>query len=225
MLPAGASNSWNGYHWAGQNGGDQGLPVNLTLVNHLSEAWPGVLAPVSVDWNRSSVVKHVIVDPGACELPAGPPAVADATIDVCNGAYGENGWLGLAQIWVDASGHILTGSVQVNDTYFSRAPYDDANARRHVLCQETGHTFGLDHQHSPKAASCMNDSWGLTSASFVSPNQHDYDQLAAVYCHLGPGPCGGTKGGGGKGKSQGKGQVFERTAPNGARFVTFILRP
>ncbi len=57
----------------------------------------------------------------------------------------------------------------------------------------------------------------------MSPNQHDYDQLAAIYCHVGSGPCGPTKGGG-KGKNQGKSEVFGRTLPNGARLVTWILR-
>ena len=228
-LPAGASNSWNGYHWAGTASGDKGLPAQVTVRNHLDTAWSPVLTPVSTDWNASAVIQHTVVNgtvgAGQCALPAAPPAAADYEVDVCNGAYGENGWLGIAEIWVDASGHILTGAVRVNDTYFSQAPYDDANARRHVLCQEVGHTWGLDHQHSPKAQTCMNDSFGLLSASFVAPNAHDYDELAIVYCHLGSGPC-PTKGKGGpKSNGNGKGLVLERRAANGARFVRFILQP
>jgi hypothetical protein len=230
-LPAGANNSWKGYHWAGTATGDKGLPAQVTVRNHLDGAWSGVLTPVSADWNLNAVIQHTVAagttGAGQCALPAAPPTAADYEVDVCNGAFGANGWLGIAEIWVGADGHILTGAVRMNDSYFSQDPYNDPNARRHVLCQEVGHAWGLDHQHGPRAQTCMNDSFGLLSASFVSPNAHDYDQLAAVYCHLGSDPC-STKGGGGpkgKGNGNGKGQVFERRAANGARLVTFILRP
>jgi len=229
--PAGAGHSWNGYHWAGTGAGDKGLPVQVTLASHVDplSPWSGILGMVGTDWNVSAELESTLVpglfDPAACELPTTAPAAADYTVDVCNGEYGENGWLGLAQIWVAPDGHILTGSAKVNDTYFNQDAYNDDNARRHVLCQEVGHDWGLDHVHGPKAASCMNDMFGLFSPSFVSPNQHDYDQLAAIYCHLGDSPCGRAKGGGGKGKSNSKSQVVERHQANGARLVTFILRP
>jgi hypothetical protein len=42
----------------------------------------------------------------------------------------------------------------------------------------------------------MNDRWGLTSSSFVSPNQHDINQLDTIYAHL-SGDTGDTNGGNG----------------------------
>jgi hypothetical protein len=34
----------------------------------------------------------------------------------------------------------------VNDTYFNTPKYDTSAWRNLVMCQEVGHTLGLDHQ-------------------------------------------------------------------------------
>jgi hypothetical protein len=59
---------------------------------------------------------------------------------------------------------------------------------QHVICQEIGHTFGLDHQDESGISlnTCM-DYYHNTSASDTKsthPNQHDYDELATIYQHL-----------------------------------------
>ncbi len=100
---------------------------------------------------------------------------------MCNGSYGATGWPGVARIWID--GTRITAAIAVANVYYL-VNYSN-NAKRHVLCQEVGHTFGLDHQQSPRNQSCMNDKWGLDNFSFVSPNQHDIDQLATIDAHRG----------------------------------------
>ena len=40
-------------------------------------------------------------------------------IRVCNAAYGNNGWLGLASINLDSKGHIVKGTAKMNDSYAS----------------------------------------------------------------------------------------------------------
>jgi len=63
------------------------------------------------------------------------------------------------------------------------------------MCQEVGHTFGLDHQDENRTntnlGTCMdytNDPSGTLGTngtlSNVHPNQHDYDQLVTIYSHL-----------------------------------------
>src|SRR5213593_2466381 len=59
---------------------------------------------------------------------------------------------------------------------------------QHVICQEIGHTFGLDHQDESGISlnTCM-DYYHNTSASDTKsthPNKHDYDELATIYAHL-----------------------------------------
>jgi hypothetical protein len=58
---------------------------------------------------------------------------------------------------------------------------------QHVICQEIGHTFGLDHQDESGISlnTCM-DYYHNTSASDTKsthPNQHDYDELSTIYQH------------------------------------------
>jgi hypothetical protein len=58
---------------------------------------------------------------------------------------------------------------------------------QHVICQEIGHTFGLDHQSTDGSSlnTCM-DYYHNTSASDTQsthPNQHDYDELVTIYSH------------------------------------------
>jgi hypothetical protein len=54
------------------------------------------------------------------------------------------------------------------------------------MCQEVGHTLGLDHQDvdfsNPPLGSCMDYTTDPTPNQH--PNQHDYDMLAEIYAHL-----------------------------------------
>lgn len=170
--PAAASHSWNGYHW-----GRTANPFTLKLGDNVSGVWDSHLAKVSSDWSTSQVLDTSVVAGGAKNKQCRPQS---GRVEVCNGSYGFNGWLGLAQIWL-SGGHIVQGSAKVNDTYFNTSTYNDANARQHVLCQEIGHTFGLDHQ---MAQSCMDDRNGLFDPRYVSPNAHDFEQLETIYAHL-----------------------------------------
>jgi hypothetical protein len=169
--PALASHSWGNYHWA-----RTANPFTLKLGDNVSGVWDTYLNQVSADWSRSTVLDTTIVAGGTRPKPC---KARSGRVEVCNGSYGNNGWLGIAQIWV-SGGHIVQGVAKVNDYYFGLPAYNNASARRHVLCQEVGHTLGLHHQY---AVSCMNDEDGLSDPNYVDPNQHDYDQLAAIYAH------------------------------------------
>ena len=39
-------------------------------------------------------------------------------VRICNLAYGNTGWLGLASISLDSNGHIVKGYTKLDDTYF-----------------------------------------------------------------------------------------------------------
>jgi len=54
------------------------------------------------------------------------------------------------------------------------------------MCQEIGHTFGLDHQDENFNNTNLNTCMDYTSDPSANqhPNQHDYDELAAIYNHL-----------------------------------------
>lgn len=177
-----ASHSWGNYHWA-----RQANPFTLKLGDNVSSAWDAHLATASADWSQSSVLDTTVV-PGTKTPKTCRPTTG--RVEVCNSKYGSNGWLGIASIWASGD-HITQGTVKVNDTYFSTPNYNTPAWRQFVMCQEVGHTFGLDHQDvtfgNPNLGSCMDytsDPDGPPSNEH--PNQHDYDQLEAIYAHLDP---------------------------------------
>jgi hypothetical protein len=176
-----ANHSWNGYHWA-----RTANPFTLKIGDNVSSSWDSHLATTSSDWSQSNVLDTTIVAGGAKGKNCRPTS---GRIEVCNGRYGNNGWLGLATIWLQSgTKHIVQGTTKVNDTYFDLPAYNNSAEKQHVMCQEVGHDFGLDHQDESGISlnTCM-DYYHNTSDSDTKsthPNQHDYDELATIYSHL-----------------------------------------
>lgn len=171
--PARATHSWGSYHWA-----RTANPFTLKLGDNVSGAWDGHLSTSSTDWTKATIMDTTIVAGGTNPRQCRPMS---GRVEVCNAKYGFNGWLGLAQIWISGS-HIVQGVAKMNDSYFNTSSYNDPNARLHVMCQEVGHTFGLNHQPAG-SDSCMNDRDRLFDPAAAHPNQHDYDQLGTIYAH------------------------------------------
>ena len=175
-----AGHSWGGYHWARADN-----PVELILGDNVSQAWDEYLATASIEWNRS-IVLHTKIVAGAVKPRTCKPAAG--RIEVCSAKYGFNGWLGLAQIWVSGT-HITRGATKLNDSYFETAAYDTQGWRNLVMCQEIGHTFGLDHQDENFSNANLGTCMDYTSnpdgpPKNWYPNAHDYNQLEAIYAHL-----------------------------------------
>lgn len=179
--PAEASHSWGNYHWA-----RTANPFTLQLGDNVSSVWDGHLAASSLDWGASTVLDTEIAT-GLTTAKRCKPT--KGRVEVCNSAYGKNGWLGIARIWISGS-HITQGIVKVNDTYFNTATYNNPNEKLHVMCQEIGHTLGLDHQSTDGSSqdTCMDyfSNTGVNAGSTLSthPNAHDYAQLETIYAHL-----------------------------------------
>ena len=173
-LSAGATHSWNNYHWARTSN-----PFTLKVGDNVSSTWDSYLNTTVSDWSQSNVMDLTKVAGSTTGRKCRPTA---GRIEVCNAAYGNNGWLGLAQIWL-SNGHISQGTAKMNDSYFNLAQYNNANEKNHVMCQEVGHTFGLGHTSEDGSTqnTCMDYS---TSPTSTHPNQHDYDELAIIYAHL-----------------------------------------
>lgn len=178
-----ATHSWGGYHWARTT-----PQFTLKLGDNMTSAdWKSHLAQTSSDWNsgNTAVLTSIVAGTAGrrCKMVAG-------TTQVCNGTYGNNGWLGLASINITGGTHITQGTAKMNDTYFNTATYNNPNEREHVVCQEVAHTFGLDHQSTNGSSlnTCMDyfSNTGANAGSTLStkPNQHDFDELNIIYAHL-----------------------------------------
>lgn len=176
--PALASHAWGGYHWARTSNA-----FTLTLGDTVTKSWDPYLATTSSDWSDSTVLDTTIV-PGNGTSPR-KCTPSTGRVEVCNTTYGFNGWLGVAGIWA-TGGHITKGYVKLNDSYYNTATYNTPAWRNLVMCQEVGHTLGLDHQDetfdNANLGTCM-DYTNDPSAN-QQPNAHDYDQLALIYAHL-----------------------------------------
>src|SRR6266498_3810654 len=179
--PAYANHSWGGYHWA-----RTANLFTIKLGDNVSGAWDSMLVTASSDWSKSNVMDTTIVAGGAKPRNCRPTS---GRVEVCNASYGNTGWLGVAQIWITGGTHITQGTVKNNDYYFGSSSYQYNNTAemQHVICQEVGHTFGLDHQDESGISlnTCM-DYYHNTSASdtvSTHPDQHDYDELATIYAH------------------------------------------
>jgi hypothetical protein len=187
-IPTQATHSWGGYHWARTT-----PQFTLKLGNNLTSTdWINHLGTSLTNWNspekfQTTTPLLTAVVGGAsnkrCSMVAG-------TTQVCNGSYGNNGWLGLASINITGGVHITQGSAKMNDTYFNSPTYNNPNEREHVMCQEVAHTFGLDHQSTNGSSqdTCMdyfsNTGANASSALSTKPNQHDFDELNIIYGHL-----------------------------------------
>jgi len=174
-----AGHSWGTYHWARTTDS-----FTLKLGDNVGTAWDAHLAAASTDWSVSTVLDTTVVT-GGSKKNCGP---VNGRVEVCNKKYGKNGWLGVAQIWVSGS-HITQGTVKLNDTYFNTRTYNTPAWRQFVMCQEIGHTFGLDHQDeifgNANLGTCMDYTSNPSGPpSNEHPNAHDYDQLGLIYAHL-----------------------------------------
>src|ERR671925_153616 len=99
---AAASHSWGGYHWARTSN-----PFTVKLGDNVTSTWDGHLQTASSDWSQSSVLDTTVVSGASKGKNCRPTS---GRVEVCNAAYGNNGWLGIAQIWISGS-HITQGVV------------------------------------------------------------------------------------------------------------------
>lgn len=237
-----ANHSWGNYHWARTSN-----PFTIKLGDNVSTAWDSYLAVASSEWSQSTVMNTTVVAGGTggskrCPATAG-------RVEICNDRYGQNGWLGIASIWANGD-HITQGTVKMNDTYFNMAKYNTTAWRRMVMCQEIGHTFGLDHQDENfgnyNLGTCMdysnNPAGGVYNGfdygpANLSPNQHDYDQLVAIYSHLDTSTTIGQTVSHGaandssdgewgrlvRSSNNGRTAIFERDLGNDNRIFTFVV--
>ena len=177
-----ATHSWNNYHWARTSN-----PFALRLGDNVSSNWDSYLSTTASNtseggWGLSAVLNTMVVAGGTKPRTCKPTS---GRVEVCSEKYGNNGWLGVAQIWISSS-HITQGTVKLNDTYFNTTKYNTAPWRNLVMCQEVGHTFGLDHQDetfdNANLGTCMDYTNDPSTNQY--PNQHDYDHLDLSYSHL-----------------------------------------
>jgi hypothetical protein len=188
--PAAATHSWGGYHWAT---GGHGLDVTVNLA--ITPEWSASIGGAVTDWQSSKVLRITARGETLSDNDRKNCRPVAGQVRVCNAAYGQRGWLGLATIWL-SNGHISQAVTQLNDTYYAFAFYNTPAWRSAVACQEIGHDWGLDHQDenfdNVNLGSCMDYSRAPQGGVYNGfdygpsnehPNAHDYDELVTIYKH------------------------------------------
>ena len=164
--------------------------LTLSVGNNHNGQWPSLLNDVGSNWN--------IYGGSYLAINVVPGGTGD--VESYNDNYGNTGWLGLASVWINGD-HIIDGESKVNEYYINLNGYegfDDPVEWQHVLCQEIGHTFGLDHHSKGKDTdTCMNDQ--TRPLNYPLPNSHDTKTLDKMYEEDHADEDGGG-GGGGPGK-------------------------
>lgn len=184
VATASADHSWNGYHWPSDN-------LGPTVVDKTSGPLFDITSAVA-EWRNLAT-------------PIAPQMASSGSGDVTVVVKRMNAnWLGVARISVDSAGHIQAGKVELNRLYLNSLTFDEWD---HVVCQELGHIWGLDHNFDGSSGgspddTCMNSSLHL--GEFTAPNVHDAEQLNAIYGHTDAVSGGGDDGGGGGGCPPGK---------------------
>ncbi len=210
LLPSDATaynHQWNKYHWTKTSPDQLVLKVGDCLGSHPVQgaSWSSILNNVLFHSYSSWTDPDIDIDnwsgAGSTNLGLGLVGCDDkaANIKSYSDNYGDNGWLGLASIWiyVGKDKHIARGETKVNDYYIVDPSYDGFDQDiewQHVLCQEIGHTFGVDHVVDP---TCMN----TETRPLRFPEPYTGDQVllnsSSMYGHYHTGSGGG--GGGGPG--------------------------
>jgi hypothetical protein len=173
---AAANHSWNNYHWA-----RTANPLRLQVIDSVTATWQSEYNTALAEWSASSVIDLVTSSADETSRTRRQCRAVAGRMRVCHDSYGQNGWLGLATIGLDSNGHIDRGTAKMNDSYASY--WTIPGEKRHVMCQEIGHVFGLAHTSEDGSSqnTCMDYSQSLTSQS---PNAHDYAQLESIYAHV-----------------------------------------
>lgn len=170
-----ASHTWNNYHWARNTSS-----FTLQVVDSNTSNWDDELNLAASQWSQSTKLDLRVVSGDSTSTARRRCTAISGKVRSCNYAYGNNGWLGLASINLDSNGHIVQGTSKMNDSY--SASFASQDERRHVMCQEIGHTFGLGHtsEDGSSQGTCMDYS---QSPNSTAPNAHDYAQLVTQYGH------------------------------------------
>lgn len=158
-----------------------GNGLQLELQNALDENWYKEFDIAVNDWSQSNALtlktKQIDIDRN-CKPVIG-------VMKVCNGNYGNTGWLGINEIEIktffnDRRGYIISSVAKMNEYYLHNANYEQ---RQYTMCHEIGHGFGLPHTdenpYNTNLGNCLD--YTNDPKSNMHPGKINFQRLAKLY--------------------------------------------
>lgn len=184
----------------------RGQGLTLELQNALDDNWQNEFDIAVADWQQSEVLdlstQRVAVDHSCARV--------DGVMLVCNGNFGETGWVGINEVEIEYTsnngpGFIISSVAKMNEYYLHNAPFEK---RRYTMCHEIGHGFGLPHTdenpNNRDLGNCLD--YTNTPTNNQEPGEVNFARLRSIYiAGEGQGQGQGQQGQG-QGQGQGKGQ-------------------
>uniref|UniRef100_A0A7S4VY47 Peptidase M10 metallopeptidase domain-containing protein n=1 Tax=Ditylum brightwellii TaxID=49249 RepID=A0A7S4VY47_9STRA len=162
------------YYWKSE--GKAGL--SLQLLNALDDTWQDEYDAAVLDWEEGTpdaltlTTKKVEVDNECTQV--------EGVMKVCNGNYGETGWLGINELLLVGDGQIHSSVAKMNEWYLMNA---DIYERQYTMCHEIGHGFGLAHTdenfYNKDLGNCMD--YTDSPENNLHPDTGNYNTLMSLY--------------------------------------------
>jgi len=159
----------------------RGEGLTLELQNALDDNWQTEFEVAMADWQESTVLTltttRVEVDHTCARV--------DGVMLVCNGNFGETGWVGINEVEIeyarsDGPGFIISSVAKMNEFYLNKAAYEK---RRYTMCHEIGHGFGLPHTdenpNNSDLGNCLD--YTNTPENNQLPGDVNFNRLIEIY--------------------------------------------
>jgi hypothetical protein len=153
--------------------------LELEMLNALDSTWQEAFENAVADWDNGA--------PDALTLPTRKVDVdnacsrVDGVMKVCNGNYGDTGYLGINQLITQTSNNLIISSVaKMNEFYLNNA---EAVERQYTMCHEIGHGFGLYHTdedfNNADLGNCLD--YSPNPEVNLHPGTINYERLVILY--------------------------------------------
>ena len=158
--------------------------LTLKIVNALDTEWYTYFDVAVYDWDNGSP-DALTLSSEVASAPDPDCAMIEGVLKICNGDYGNTGWMGINEVLKFENG--IAGSVGKMNDYFFGSSLNDHAKRQYTMCHEMGHGFGLPHTDTTlwnrNTGNCLD--YTNRPKKNMRPGQINYDRLVAVYGTVG----------------------------------------